>query len=139
MGYTHYFHANNKKLSISEWLPSNHVLWEEAYNDAIKIGKHCRSMLDQFEIHAPTGSILINGGCETLVIPKDVSQIKEFDFCKTKRLAYDKVVTAILAVMAETEFINIGSDGGREGFNEGVNLARLILRREVKNPIEPQD
>lgn len=61
------------------------------------------------------------------------------DFCKTARKPYDVVVTAILSVLASEYNFNVGTDGEREDWDEGVKLATKALGREVPNPIPEAD
>lgn len=134
MGYTHYFRSNLNNQT--DRLPAEQLRWDIAYAEAEKIARASRSRLEEEECESAYDAILVRGDCETLIIPRLVGNLRDFDFCKTRRYDYDAVVTAVLAVMAETGIITVSSDGFRRDWDEGVELASKILGREVPNPIE---
>lgn len=63
------------------------------------------------------------------------------NFCKTARKPYDVVVTACLAVLKYHlgDLISISSDGTHKDWNDGVILARDVLRRKIENPIPKEE
>ena len=134
MGYTHYFRSNPS--GQADWFPAEQLTWDIAYAEAEKIVKESSIQLEKNDWSPTYDAILVSGGCETLVIPRLVDNLRDFDFCKTRRYGYDTVVTAVLAVMAETGIITVSSDGLRRDWREGVELASKILERDVANPIE---
>ena len=75
-----------------------------------------------------------NNGHETMVLQRDG---KGFQFCKTARKPYDRVVTALL-ILADFHSPNtwlVTSDGEPDDWQEGLELARTV-RPECNLPSE---
>lgn len=134
MGYTHYYRRSLVgNTSQEKWELALIDCERILFNTDIPFVRECNN-------DAYFG---INGegddAYETFVLPRNVSEIREFNFCKTGERPYDTLVTACLARMAETGVITVSSDGSHEDFQAGVELASTILGREVSNPISIED
>jgi len=71
---------------------------------------------------------------ETFSIPKNPDGLESFDFCKTARKEYDKVVVACLTVIHNyLKGVKVSSDGDKEELEEGRLLAEKILGEELVN------
>ena len=68
---------------------------------------------------------------ETFSLPNSSNELKDFDFCKTQCKPYDIVVVACLTVLHNyCPEIQISSDGDPCDLEEGLNLARKILKNK---------
>ena len=144
MGYTHYW-TQKRDYTLKDWA------WICADVRAILQASNVPVVREYDEPDVPAvvdeREIRFNGisedGCETFLIPRRRFAQEPWEkgryrkgcsFCKTNRGAYDVIVTAILAVLAERGF-EVSSDGSHEDWNAGVALASRALDRAVKNPI----
>ena len=136
MGYTHYWRAENV----------NNTKYQAALTDIEKIVKEASKTIPLARWDGKEGTsplfndgISFNGvednGCETFSIPKKSSELKGFDFCKTRNRPYDVVVTASLTRLAEVENIHVSSDGDEAEWEDGVTMASEILGRKLVNPV----
>lgn len=77
----------------------------------------------------PNRCFALNGGCETFAI----SRKEGWDFCKTRGLPYDEIVTAsLLAAKARLgDAIRLSSDGDAPDWEDGRDLAFRALGHEV--------
>jgi hypothetical protein len=137
MGYTHYWRCDPKKLV-------QHLWYKEVLEDMAKIVEANKDLLagwdgDVFtDILASTrDGISFNGigpnSCETFNFPP----LRDFDFCKTRGMPYDVVVTACLAAAKDRlgDAIKVSSDGRHDEWTDGVELASKVLGRLILNPI----
>lgn len=150
MGYTHYFTFEKPKGTKSADL-------EAAYTAALlecaKVVRAYQAMvtgddrLSGYTAHTKPGAyggLQVNGKGENAHEPFELREhfseqtASGFGFCKTARKPYDVVVTACLAVLKYRlkNAVNISSDGSGEDWDAGVELARRVLKRSIKNPIE---
>lgn len=118
MGYTHYFQLHEKPTDEQWDLFTNDV-------DALLLANDV-----PLDNRSTWGKININGidenSHENLIIQSDNLR---WDFCKTARKPYDKIVTAIL-IAARYDFGNnfsLSSDGNWEEWEEGCNLVKHTL------------
>ena len=95
-----------------------------------------RAEFDQLDMIPEVGEnrIKFNGigedGHETFIINREDDE--DFEFCKTARKPYDKIVTAILALAKHHLVIpNISSDGTSNDWDEGVDYASKILNKNI--------
>jgi hypothetical protein len=143
MGYTHYW---TFKLSNIR-----HPAWDKAIDDCLAICRVARQDGYDLDVHLDTKRLSINGrgpndGHEDFFMPVNKAAIRNYiaerkaagDFCKTAQKAYDVVVTACLAVLAE-HGLAVDSDGEAHEWEPGIYLAEKALGRKVKNPIPPSD
>lgn len=138
MGYTHYW-----KLKAE---------YNNFYDDAIKdILKIVENHKDILEFEKTEEYISFNGkneSCENMVFYFDIKRRKTnyskpdndgfyFNFVKTRRREYDKIVTACLTVLFNYmgEECPISSDGYREDWEEGLKIAEKVLEDSFVNPI----
>jgi hypothetical protein len=138
MGYTHYW-RNTGKIDTEAYA--------NAYADALRIAQHGRANKVLGDCQGLKGSVYSMDGIgfngmadagqdhETFFIPLDPARLSDFECCKTAGKAYDKYVTAILATLANNTGLVISSDGRREEWIEGCELASKILGQTVPNPI----
>lgn len=127
MGYTHYW-GNGKGVT------------QDAYDMALN---HCRNIINKnLKILASgdgekgtkpelTTEICFNGieddSHETFYLPIKVTEVKNFDFCKTQHKEYDKVVVACLITLHNfCPQMEISSDGNEFDHKEGLELARKV-------------
>ena len=142
MGYTHYW---KNKPSFSK----HSVAWNNFIKDAEDILlvteslQLVRAEFDQLDMIPEVGEnrIKFNGigedGHETFIINREDDE--DFEFCKTARKPYDKIVTAILALAKHHLVIpSISSDGTSDDWDEGVDYASKILNKNIKHPFNPQ-
>jgi len=143
MGYTHYW-KKEKRIKQGDY--------EKKLNDCKSIieildGTECKLINDKLLANAYgedqpkyKTSIEFNGigdlSHEEFYLPNRINDLREFNFCKTQRKPYDKVVVACLSVLAEIDGIEVSSDGEADDWKEGSNLASEILGRKVVNPIK---
>lgn len=145
MGYTHYWSFNKpgkgRTLEV-----------ERAYQRAIKA---CTKIAQAYQAKATGderlsgytaftsnyGGIKLNGKednmHEDFCMREHFRQNETWQFCKTARKPYDIVVTACLATMKFylKDNFTVDSDGYKEEWDEGVKLARKVLKALIKNPI----
>ena len=148
MGYTHYYRLNPH---------GNQQRYEQAKADMRKIIERNPVKLGDGSGDNPihpdnyTNEIWLNGlgddAHETFSLPDKLTSLINtmgynpnekmvFNFTKTNRKPYDVVVTACLTILkfylrSDAE---ISSDGGEDGFVEGMALAEHILGRPFPNP-----
>lgn len=73
---------------------------------------------------------------ESFILPRNPSEIRNFEFTKTAYKPYDVVVTAALTILHHfCPSIEINSDGNPEEWEEGVKLASKVMRMPLENPI----
>lgn len=140
MGYTHYWYRDEK-------------LDKEKF---AKASKDCKLVTDylrtkgiqiQFESDEPDPPVFddnlirFNGqedeGHETFYIAQEFDEGyrqpddtgKLFAFCKTARKPYDTAVTACLIILKHHlgDAIRLSSDGGNEGWLEGLEVVQAVL------------
>jgi hypothetical protein len=137
MGYTHYFpHKKTGKKA-----------WDKIVENCEKAYRAC-SVPVQYESDIPEEPfftqvyIRFNGvgddGHETFMLHKYGSD--GFTFCKTDRKPYDILVVACLAIYHHfsPKTVDLGSDGYRHEWEDGVELARKATGLEIKNPIKEE-
>lgn len=140
MGFTHYFPQNR---------PCPPEAWAKicaAFREAVKIARI--PILAGYDSFADDPAIIddeqifFNGigdaGCETMALDRDAG--REFNACKTERLPYDLLVTALLTLADKYApgVWNIGSDGKGDDWLEGVILAAQACNGEAVSPIKPK-
>jgi hypothetical protein len=126
LGYTHYYKIL-EDIDIKTF--ANFA------RDASKIINDQRDILAD---HRGQGSpivreceILLNGigddSCESFIVNRD----KSSEFCKTRRLPYDDVVTAILILLDDhlLSKAEISSDGNFHDWQAGIELYEKVMRR----------
>lgn len=142
MGYTHYW----RKIESD---PRSETLAEYRYalsNAKEVVRKYRGPSLLCFEYDEPQrepeteDGIQFNGkesdGHETFLLPEELSDLSDFDFCKTAMKPYDVVVVAVLATMAHfaPSVLRVTSDGSPDEWVEGCSLAGRILGVEIPVP-----
>jgi hypothetical protein len=123
MGYTHYW-KTSKDL--------DRLAFKIFSKDAAEVVKRERGILADWDgdqgskPEVTTKLVSLNGigpfACETFRLG---IESRAFDFCKTRRAPYDRVVTALLC-LAGVHFgdrIDISSDGDPSDWAEGLALA----------------
>ena len=135
MGYTHYFTTNDTL---------DHDKFKQFSNDVKAVIKSTNIPL-AYEYDTPNDKPLLNhetvrfngvgdDGHETFLLERDNLG---FEFCKTAYKPYDVVVVAALS-LAKYYFgddIDISSDGDRNDWNDGVELAVMATNRHITNPM----
>lgn len=91
------------------------------------------------------GVLSVYGKAESFHVPTSIKSMQtqianencsgNFFFCKTDREGYDVLVTACLAVLAETKLMSVTSDGSYDDWLPGLEFACRVLGRRVANPI----
>lgn len=144
MGYTHYWTFNKIKGRAAHQ--------ERAYQKAIK---ECNKVIKSFyktfgglsgySAHADGyGGINVNGKGEEMhedfILREHFSQ-NGSDCCKTARKHYDDVVVACLAILKHRlkDGIEVSSDGCRDDWACGVNIASEVLGVKIPNPMAGKD
>ena len=137
MGYTHYWRFKKPakgKASQTE------TAYQRALIDCQRIILTYRAVnggLSGFSAHTKLGQyggINVNGsrddGHETFVLREHFSENEGFNFCKTARKPYDRVVTACLIVLSYRlgDCIEVSSDGDSEDWAAGLQLAERVLK-----------
>lgn len=162
MGYTHYWEFKRPKQ-----VKGNAEEAEKQYQLAVRqcqriiryYNKHVKALdpkhpdrLAGYSAHCKVnqyGGIDFNGtgdlGHENFVLREHFSQCFDhprrpgFNFCKTARKPYDRVVVACLATLKHYlgDLIDVDSDGDFDDWFDGVALAKEALRiKSIENPIE---
>jgi hypothetical protein len=144
MGYTDYWEFNKVKGLKAKDIET---LYQKAIKDCARIIKHSSTKirLSGYTSHTKVGEyggIDFNGvgdySHENFYLREHFNQNEAFNFCKTAQKPYDIVVVACLATLKYhlKESITVSSDGRSTEWNNGVELAKVILKRAVKNPIK---
>ena len=127
MGYTHYWKWNGEVDAR---------IWQDALINCQSIIRHSDVPLDvEFNPEGFFINGVDEGAHETFVIPRHPKPI-DFEFCKTARKPYDKIVMACLAVLADCAGFVVSSDGDPEEWTIGVYFARLVTETDWPNPIK---
>lgn len=148
MGYTHYW--TFKRIPKGQTKQVN-----KAYTKAVK---ECQKIilayqniapsderLSGYSAHTKLGQYLgvnFNGkgnlAHETFILRDFFKHNSGFNFCKTAHKPYDVVVVACLAVLKDClkELVEVSSDGRAWEFENGVQLASVVLKRRIQNPIK---
>jgi len=128
MGYTHYWDTAAKKPT-----DENVKIMREALAAMMKLSPNT------IEINwDKSGSIGFNGigdnAHETMVI--DFTGDGAWNFCKTARKPYDKIVVACLILMKELDIIEKwSSDGDEDDFVEGKEFLKKVIESIDKEPV----
>ena len=132
MGYTHFWKQTK----------TDAIAWAVAIAKCNLVLERERGYLAGGDACSPleltVADLCFNGidddGHETCLVENEGA---EFTFCKTNRKPYDRVVTAVLAIMAQElgDAFTVTSDGDRSDWADGVALASNVLGEEVANPI----
>jgi hypothetical protein len=156
MGYTHYWTFNKPQgVKVADLEARYQQAVRECqricyeYNKGLPKGDPAR--LSGFAGHTKPGTyggLEVNGSGdnahETFLLPENFTRAWDSrrlgGFCKTARKPYDTVVTACLAILKYRlkDAIEVGSDGRVGDWVAGTVLAQLVIRRKVKNPIQPK-
>jgi hypothetical protein len=108
---------------------------------------HGSSLMSGFTAHCTPGQyggLKIGAtqgeGGETFVMREHFNENETQDFCKTNRSSYDTAVVACLAILKYRlgDNIQVNSDGSSVEWEDGLLLARNILKRQIPNPIQPR-
>lgn len=149
MGYTHYWNQT-RDFSKTEW---NEVTQNvcaivcEAVERGVPIGNGFGEKMPKGAPETGEYHVAFNGigedRCETFwldkLLPEGVS--KAFNFCKTRNRPYDIAVVACLCYLesAFPDHISVGSDGGLDDWEDGLEIARKALpdlRNDIQIPEE---
>ena len=150
MGYTHYWSFVPAAKGQTKQLETT---YQAAILECQKVVRklaewnretHGSSLMSGFTAHCKPGEYgglkigATQDGCgETFIMREHFSENDTQNFCKTNRYNYDVAVTACLAILKYRlgDNIQVGSDGSNTEWDEGVQLARQVLKRKVPNPI----
>lgn len=142
MGYTHYWKV----------IPSRLRRWDDAIESCLQIVKAGIKEGIALEVSLSIEGLSINGvghdAHENLWIPANIAMARKeiaeekargfsnpsFNFCKTARKPYDRVVTACLSVLATHGLADVSSDGYAEDWLDGVELAYRATGNVVEVP-----
>jgi hypothetical protein len=146
MSWTHYW-RQTRDFTDPEWLN----LCGEAFRIialAEELGIDVAGTLGDEEPEINIARIRINGkapdeSCETFALNKKMRELGEwetpdpkgvFDFCKTRRRPYDKVVVSILHAVEKIApgAIIPSSDGGLEAIRPAIDELQLENRNELQ-------
>ena len=154
MGYTHYwtFSASprTQRAAVLETQYQKAIL--ECQKVVRKLAEwnrntHGSSLMSGFTAHCKPGEYgglnvgaTKDEGGENFIMREHFSENDTQNFCKTNRYSYDVAVVACLAILKYRlgDNIQVGSDGSNTEWDEGVQLARQVLKRKVPNPIQPR-
>lgn len=140
MGYTHYWNFKREPRDI---------IWRDfvMFCKQINVHGNTRDLIryehDSEEPGYFDDYIRFNGiggdGHETfLMMPQ-----QGFEFCKTARKPYDRIVTAILATAKYCfgDAIEVNSDGDEADWQEGIELARAATGEghRIKFPVDKEN
>lgn len=138
MGYTHYW--SFKKAERGQ-IVKTEKNYQRAVLECTKVIQYYSRVfrgLSGFSPHAPIDlyrGLEVNssqriGVGEPFTLRERYALNKIPDFCKTNRLPYDTVVTACLIILKHRlgEMIEVKSDGRQDDWNDGLILARKILK-----------
>jgi hypothetical protein len=136
MGYTHYWTFKKAKTGQARQTEQK---YQKAVADCNKIIQYYSQEfggLSGYSAHTNgydginfNGSMRV-GQCEDFVLRERFSLNEGFNFCKTNNNPYDTVVTACLIVLKHRlgDNISVSSDGRRDDWNNGLILAKKVLK-----------
>lgn len=143
MGYTHYWSfLKGKRNTAAETEAS----YQKAMLECAKVVKYWYDRnggISGYTAHTKPGTyggLGFNGkgeeGCEAFMMREHYSQNDRAGFCKTGRCPYDVLVVACLAILKYRlgDAFDVGSDGTRLDWAEGVQLAQTVLKRKIQIP-----
>lgn len=144
MGYTHYW-------SLRKPFKGKTQIVERAYQKALKDCQRAikayysiNGGLSGYSAHTAVGQyggLYVNGKGDEMHEPfslrEHYSQNENFNFCKTAQKPYDTVVVACLTILKHylKDQIVVSSDGDKDDWKRGVNLASLVLKKRLVNPL----
>jgi len=132
MGYTHYWDNNGY----------DDAQFKDSVKECNKIIEAKKDILREWDgeldlvIHDSIISFNGNGdqSHESFVVENNGTG---FEFCKTAFKPYDVAVVACLSILThKLDNFEPRSDGTKDEWQEGVDLAREITGLDIKNPIE---
>lgn len=149
MGYTHYWTFNRGQKNTAA---ETEAAYQKAILECAKVVRHFYQKeggIMGYTAHTKPGTyggLNFNGkglsGCEPFTMREHYNQNDRTGFCKTNGQPYDVLVTACLAILAYRlgDTISVYSDGTLEDWQAGIDLARAVIRRQVKAPstIQPK-
>lgn len=153
MGYTHYWSFVPAAKGQTKQLEAT---YQAAILECQKVVRklaewnretHGSSLMSGFTAHCKPGEyggLNVGGarddGGETFSLREHFSENETQDFCKTNRSSYDTAVVACLAILKYRlgDNIQVNSDGSSVEWEDGLLLARNILKRQIPNPIQPR-
>lgn len=130
MGYTHYW-KTKREFTEEEWNKFTKGTKKIIKKSGVKI---CNGMGEDEPILTPD-VVSLNGDasngedCESFIVTKEP---QEFEFCKTRREPYDKVVCACLLLMEKIlgKDVEVSSDGNRDtDWKDGNQLFKDAIKR----------
>lgn len=136
MGYTHYWEFKKSKIDLLNVKKAFDVL-----KDVVNSNNELLAWGNGTGEPEVTDSVICFNGIEddsheSFYI--DIFNIKDFDFCKTARKPYDKVVVICLMVLKYylKDGISISSDGykGDENFDDSITLFNKYVPDENIDP-----
>lgn len=148
MGYTHYFTLHAPKRGETKATQEKYL---QALKDCTRIVKAWQEQaIDEQRLSGYTahcepgeyGGLKVNGkgenAHEDFCLPERLPKLgnSHADFCKTARKPYDVVVTACLIVLKLHlgDRVDIQSDGTQTDWIAGLNLACIVLNKNVELP-----
>ena len=150
MGYTHYWTfvpaAKGQTKQLEDKYQAAILECQKAVRKLAEWNRetHGSSLMSGFTAHCKPGEygglkIGAAGGesGETFVLREHFNENELRDFCKTGRSSYDVAVTACLSILKYRlgDSIQVASDGGAQEWEDGLLLARNVLKRQIPNPI----
>ena len=154
MGYTHYWtfsqSPRTQRAAVHETQYQKAIL--ECQKVVRKLAEwnrntHGSSLMSGFTAHCKPGEYgglnvgaTKDEGGENFIMREHFSENETQDFCKTSRSSYDVAVVACLAVLKYRlgDNFQVSSDGSDSEWEDGLLLARHVLKRQVPNPIQPR-
>jgi hypothetical protein len=129
MGYTHYF-TQPADFTDSQWTAVQTDV--QAITDTY-LGY-------AYELNIDRDAISVDGGCETLVIYREIPVHNQggWDFCKTNHHPYDAIVTAILLRLVYAYNYTVSSDGSWLDWQEGRDLYKATFNAEPTDVLNRQ-
>lgn len=143
MGYTHYWTFTKGKRGTSA---ETEAAYQKAMLECARVVRYWylqNGGISGYTAHTKPGAyggLTFNGkgaeGCETFIMREHYSENDRVGFCKTGRQPYDVLVVACLAILKYRlkDAFDLGSDGTRHDWIEGVQLAQTVLKRKIQIP-----
>lgn len=139
MGYTHYWKFKKLKGKVNE---ANYQKAIAKCQGVVREYAKAHGGISGYTAHCKPGEyggVNFNGskddGHETFILREHLNQNEAFNFCKTARKPYDGLVVACLIILKKYlgDGIEIGSDGFRADYIQGLNIARYYSGLKTLN------
>lgn len=146
MGYTHYWDGYQQPVTVAQWNAFCDCV-QKCYDESDVTlcnwsgEKNTKPEANKFLDNESDACIAFNGleddSHESFNIPFQTRD--SFNFCKTARKSYDKIVVAVLTLAHHTLGLNVSSDGWQHEWTDGVDYLNKCLGTNFSVPENIKD